>query len=208
MRATSEASGADGEGDLAVSAASLRRRTREPEARRSAILAAARAAFSEHGYAKTTIREVARRAGVTHGLVMMHFSSKEKLFLAAVPGTRDLAASVAGDAETLPERVASVFVQRMEAADGADPLIALIRCAAGDQQAASRLLAAIREDRLAAYKDALAGPDAARRVALVGAYLIGITFSRYVLREGPLADMAPEDLVAYIASTLRAILFG
>lgn len=99
----------------------------------------------------------------------MHFTSKEHLFLAAVPGTRDLAAKVAGDPEPLPERVASSFVNRMEAADGAEPFIALIRSAAGDQQAATRLLAAMQEHCRAAYRSALRAPNADRRVALVGA---------------------------------------
>jgi Tetracyclin repressor-like, C-terminal domain len=145
---------------------------------------------------------------VTHGLVMLHFTSKEQLFLAAVPGTRDLAASVAGDPATLPERVAASFVHRMETADGADPFIALIRSAAGDQQAATGLLAAMQEQSLAAYRSVLTAPDADRRVALAGAYLTGVTFSRYVLREGPLAQMPPQDLIGYMTSNLRAILSG
>jgi len=74
-----------------------RKRTRDPEGKRAAILAAARAVFAENGYEKATIREIARRAGVTHGLVVLHFTSKEKLFLAAVPGASILAASEAGD---------------------------------------------------------------------------------------------------------------
>ena len=183
-----------------------RKRIRAPEARRAAILAAARAAFSEHGYTKTTIREIAHRAGVTHGLVLMHFSSKERLFLAAVPGTRDVIVSVSGDSETLPERVARDYVTRMEAADVADPFIALIRSAADDQQAATGLLAAMQEQSLAAYQTVLTGSDTDRRVAILGAYLIGITFSRYVLRQGPLAEMSAKDLIGYMSSTLRSIL--
>lgn len=138
----------------------------------------------------------------------MHFTSKEHLFLAAVPGTRDLAAKVAGDPEPLPERVASSFVNRMEAADGAEPFIALIRSAAGDQQAATRLLAAMQEHCRAAYRSALRAPNADRRVALVGAHPIGVTFSRYVLREGPLAELLAQDLIGYMTSNLRTILLG
>lgn len=64
----------------------VRKRVRAPEVHREAILEAARAAFAERGYTRATIREIAGRAGVTHGLVMRHFGSKEQLFLAAVPG--------------------------------------------------------------------------------------------------------------------------
>src|SRR5215472_5696881 len=81
------------------------RRRRDPDASRAAILAAAREVFTERGYARATIREIARRAGVTHGLVMRHFGSKERLLLLALPGPRAIAGVVPGDLDTLPERV-------------------------------------------------------------------------------------------------------
>ncbi len=62
-----------------------RKRVRDPEAHRAAILGAARAAFAERGYARATIRDIAARAGVTHSLVMRHFTSKEGLFLSVSP---------------------------------------------------------------------------------------------------------------------------
>ncbi|WP_374938430.1 TetR/AcrR family transcriptional regulator [Streptomyces sp. Ru62] len=46
-----------------------------------------------------------RRAGVTHGLVIRHFGSKERLFVAAVPSSGDLMAEIAGDSGSLPTRV-------------------------------------------------------------------------------------------------------
>ncbi|MFI7027590.1 TetR family transcriptional regulator [Microbispora rosea] len=185
-----------------------RKRVRDPEARRAAILTAARSVFAERGYAKATIREIAQRAGVTHGLVVLHFSSKEQLFLAAVPGTRDLADSVRGDAEGLAGRVALAYVARMESADSADPFIALVRSAAGDQEAAKALLRAMREESIAAYRTVLTGPDVALRVDLLGAHLIGVTFSRYVLADGPIAAMPAGELTGYLTMTLDGILFG
>lgn len=182
------------------------RRTRDPEAKRVAILAAAQEEFAEHGFAGATIRAIARRAGVTHGLVMLHFSSKEQLFLAAVPGTRDLTGNVEGDLKGLPERIATAFVKRMESADGADPFIALVR-SAGDQEAARTLLRAMAQESLAAYREVLTGPDVEVRVELVGALLIGITFSRYVTRGGELATMSADRLIPYLTKALAAFLF-
>jgi hypothetical protein len=46
---------------------------------------------------------------------MSHFPSKEALFIAAVPGTRDLADNVAGDLDGLPGRVARAYVERTPA---------------------------------------------------------------------------------------------
>ncbi|BBH69940.1 TetR family transcriptional regulator [Actinoplanes sp. OR16] len=183
-----------------------KKRTRDPEKKRAAILAAAREVFAETGYEKATVREIARRAGVTHGLVVLHFSSKEQLFLAAVPGPSILSESVPGDRDGLPARVAGAYVKRMESAGGADPFIAVVRSAAGEQEVAKGLLRALREESLAAYREVLTGDDVDARVDLIGAHLIGITVSRYVLADGPLAAMPPEQLVGWLTRTLRVIM--
>jgi len=192
--------------EAADARALARKHVRAPEAHRAAILEAARAAFAERGYARATIREIAGRAGVTHGLVMRHFGSKEQLFLAAVPGPRDLPELLPGPAKTLPDRIARAFVARMERSDGNDPFLALIRSAASDERAATALYAAMRRTSTEAYRTVLTGPDADERIDLLASHLIGVAFSRYVLRSGPVAEMAPERLVAYLARTLRCVL--
>jgi AcrR family transcriptional regulator len=46
------------------------------------ILKAAEAAFSEHGFEKAQLEDVAARAGHTRGAIYAHYASKENLFLA------------------------------------------------------------------------------------------------------------------------------
>ncbi|MFG1925205.1 TetR family transcriptional regulator [Cryptosporangium sp. NPDC048952] len=184
---------------------------RDPEGHRAAILAAAREAFGERGYSGTTLREIARRAGVTHGLITQQFASKERLFLAAVPGNSDLASVAVGDPETLPERLAQGFVQRMEAGATTDPLIILIRSAASDERTAASLLAAMQEHSIDVYGSVLRGlpvDDLDARVTLVGAQMIGVAFVRHIARTEPLASMPPEQLTTHLARILRSILFG
>lgn len=53
-------------------------------ATRLAILDAATTCFSESGFAATTTREIARRAGVTQPLIHHYFGSKEALFEAVL----------------------------------------------------------------------------------------------------------------------------
>ena len=48
--------------------------------RREAIIAAAAQAFDAHGYAATTVDEVAAKAGISKGNVYNYFRSKEELF--------------------------------------------------------------------------------------------------------------------------------
>jgi AcrR family transcriptional regulator len=173
---------------------------------RAAILEAALAAFAERGYARATMRDIAQRAGVTHGLVQRHFGSKESLFLAAVPASRHWDNMIGGDPSELPDRIAQMFVARMEEAAGLDPLMAMIRSAASDVDAAKRLYVAMQARGAELYQDILGHPNGATRLQTLFALLIGVTFSRYVIGVGPLAEMSREALTAHLAACMRPIL--
>ena len=58
------------------------RLTAQGEATRDRILRASADAFGTHGYANTTLDEIAAAVGITKGAVLRHFSSKEQLFVA------------------------------------------------------------------------------------------------------------------------------
>lgn len=73
-----------GEGRMGMSGAeqdahSERRRKLSREARQLQLIEATIATLAKHGYARTTMGEVARTAGLSHGLVNFHFETKEKL---------------------------------------------------------------------------------------------------------------------------------
>lgn len=53
-------------------------------ARRIAIVEAASASFAEHGYERSSLRDIAARANVTHAALLRHFASKDELLLAAL----------------------------------------------------------------------------------------------------------------------------
>ncbi|MBT0769115.1 TetR/AcrR family transcriptional regulator [Kineosporia sp. J2-2] len=61
-----------------------RNRYAKGEARREAILAVALECFAELGYRNTSMREVARRAGLSQAGLLHHFPAKEDLFLAVL----------------------------------------------------------------------------------------------------------------------------
>jgi len=58
------------------------RRAVARERRHRCILAAAEELFAAQGYTKTTVDEIARRGGVSKGLVYEHYDSKEELLRA------------------------------------------------------------------------------------------------------------------------------
>ena len=57
---------------------------RRKEDRPGEITQAALAAFAEKGYAATRVDEVAKRAGVSKGLLYLYFKTKEDLFKAVI----------------------------------------------------------------------------------------------------------------------------
>src|SRR3954470_16421475 len=50
-------------------------------ARRATIIAAAREAFVDHGYDNASLRDIAKRAGITHQGLLRHFRGKPELLL-------------------------------------------------------------------------------------------------------------------------------
>ena len=66
-----------------------------PSTTRDAILSAARERFSEHGYDRVRMRDVAADAGVDVALVTYHFGSKDGLFGAALEMPSPMAALMA-----------------------------------------------------------------------------------------------------------------
>ncbi|MGW6796842.1 TetR family transcriptional regulator [Streptomyces chartreusis] len=184
------------------------RRVRDPELHRRAILDAAARAFAERGYSRATLRDIARRAGVTHGLVLRHFGSKENLFLTAVPGTRSIDELAEDSPEPLPARIAREYVRRLEAPESTDTFVALVRSTAADERAAGELYVAMQERTKATYRQLLGEHALEHRVPFLAALLVGVTFSRYVLRAGALADMSAERLIVDLTASIHALLYG
>lgn len=60
------------------------RRKLSREARQVQLIEATITTLATHGYARTTMGEVARAAGLSHGLVNFHFETKEKLLSATL----------------------------------------------------------------------------------------------------------------------------
>jgi AcrR family transcriptional regulator len=175
------------------------------------ILAAARHCFAQAGYDRTTIRQVAARAGVDAALVHRRFGGKLDLFLAAVGLPEDLTAlatsALSGDRDGVGARVVRTFVELWDDAPlrGAS-FAGLVRLAAGDQAGAARLAGYLRGTLAAALSGPLGVPDAERRVGLVGSQLLGIGMARYVLRLEPLASAPPETVAADLGRVVQHLL--
>ena len=65
------------------------RRSERAERRRQRVLDAAGQSFAARGFAKTTMDEIASRAGVSKGLLYAHFGGKEELLVRVMERTLD-----------------------------------------------------------------------------------------------------------------------
>ncbi|GLV86228.1 TetR family transcriptional regulator [Streptomyces lavendulae subsp. lavendulae] len=174
------------------------------------IRLAAREVFSERGYDKTSVRGVAKVAGVDPALVHHYFGSKDDLFAAAIEVSMEPALvvpAIIGDGpEGIGERLARYFLGIWENPVSRAPLLAVIRSALTHEAAAKVLRGLILRrvlERVAADLDV---PDPTLRAELAASHMIGIALLRYVVRVEPLASADPETIVALVAPTLQRYL--
>ncbi|MFF9044340.1 hypothetical protein [Streptomyces parvulus] len=140
---------------------------------------------------------------MTHGLVMRYFGSKEGLLHASIQEPDELDTVLLGGTEGPPERIATAFVERMEVSSSSDRLVALIRGAAAVDPLAIHLYLTMHARSARADRAAITGRDFDARVDHLGSALLGVNFSRYVVRAGTLAMMEPAELSRCPAELVR-----
>jgi AcrR family transcriptional regulator len=192
---------------------------------REAILAAARRRFADNGYDGATIRGIAADAGVDPALVHHFHGTKERLFAAAmelpvVPSellTSVLAAEHRrlGDefAGHLGEIVVRTVLTVWEVEDARASFLGMLRSASTNEQAARTLREFVTSTILAALSQAV-GPDGGEpdpvqrryRASLAASQIVGLGFTRYVLKLGPVTSASPADLIAAIGPTIQRYL--
>ncbi|MDQ1028396.1 AcrR family transcriptional regulator [Streptomyces umbrinus] len=178
-------------------------------AARDRILAAAREEFSERGYEKTSVRGIAKAAGVDSALVHHYFGTKEQVFEASIevafgPLLSAPGSIAEGPLDGVGERLARFFFGVWENPATRKALLAIIRSAVNNEVAASvfrRLISAQLLRRVAAQLDT---PDAELRAELAAAQLVGIAMLRYVIKVEPLTSANPEQIIARVAPVIQA----
>ncbi|MCX4576668.1 TetR family transcriptional regulator [Streptomyces sp. NBC_01571] len=185
-----------------------RTQTEAAPATRDRILDAAREEFSERGYEKTSVRGIAKAAGVDSALVHHYFGTKEQVFEAAVevafaPALAAPTAVEDGPLDGIGERLTRFIFGVWENPATRAPLLAIVRSAVNNETAAAvfrRLIAAQLLRRIAQQVDL---PDAELRAELAAAQLVGVAMLRYVIRVEPLASADLEPIVARVAPVVQ-----
>ena len=176
---------------------------------REEILDAARARFARLGYEKTSIRGIAAQAAVDPTLVLRFYESKERLFQEAIgwpfPPEEVIARLAGGDPAQLGERIARFVVDVWEQ-DGGQRIVALVRAASANEDAARALGEFLTHGIITPAAAALGAEVTPLRTAVVSAQLIGILFARYILATGPLAAATADELADVLAPELQELL--
>lgn len=183
-----------------------------------AILEAARSSFLAQGFARTTIRGVARAAGVDPALVSYYFGSKGDLFGASmnlrIRASEEIAQLLAGDLRTAGPRLVRLSMTAWDDSAGGATFRALLRWIATDdgapeaiqdyatQQLAEPIAAALGE------QTGMTAAVARERATLAGSQLVGLAMIRYVFRLEPIASASVDRLVETVGPTIQHYLTG
>jgi AcrR family transcriptional regulator len=176
---------------------------------RGQILATARAQFGARGYDATSVRAIAGEAGVDPALVHHYFGGKEQLFAACMQLPLDpsveLPALLAGDPADIGARLVRLQLRLWSEERGRESMMALVRSAASNDQAAAMLREFVTSVLLSRLRPVVGtGDDAPLRAAGAASQLIGMAFARYVVKVPELAEASEDDLVRTIGPAVQS----
>ncbi len=180
---------------------------------RGEIVDAAKRVFAAKGYDGASLRAVAREAGVDPALVHHYFDGKADLFVAAMAlpfDPRSVALHTAGPSPaSIGGRIIEGFLTMWDQAEGTGSSFA--SCVAG--MAASPSVAdAMREfvaERVWGTTSIEEGDsDSPTRHALVSSQLMGLAFTRYIMRVPPISTATPAEIARWAGPTLDRYISG
>jgi AcrR family transcriptional regulator len=175
---------------------------------REAILRAARVLFARLGFRGTTMRAVAKRAGVDMALIHHFFGSKPKLFAASVelPIDPEQVTALLATRPTAPgEAMARYYLEHLFV-ERSESITAMLRAGLGDPGCVPALRGLIERTIISAAAQGLGGKDARLRAELAGALMVGLFVTRCIVGVEPLATASVDDVVALLAPALDALL--
>ncbi|HEX4175538.1 MAG TPA: TetR family transcriptional regulator [Acidimicrobiales bacterium] len=174
---------------------------------RGEIVEAAKRVFADKGYEGTSLRGVAREAGVDPALVHHYFDGKASLFVAAMAlpfDPREVKEHAAGR-EYSGSRTIEGFLTMWDLAEGTGSSFASCLSA---MAASTNVADAMREfvnDRVWSvlrHNEGEAETLRRRRTAMVSSQLMGLAFARYILRVPPMSTASPKQIGRWVGPTL------
>jgi AcrR family transcriptional regulator len=180
---------------------------------RAEIVEAARQSFAESGYDQSSIRSIARRAGVDPALVHHYFEGKPELFVEALfmrtdPRRIAMAIHTQADRPGAGPELVRAFVMLWDRDNSSQTFVSAVQAVSASREAADGLREFLT-DRVWSYVGQGEEPDvAAMRHALIASQLFGLGWTRYILRLEPFASATPDQLAEWVGPTIDRYLQG
>jgi len=168
---------------------------------RAEIVDAARAVFSEHGYSEASMRGIARHARVDPALVHHYFADKAALFVEtmALPlDPREIKEQVQDEGfsgERLVERFLAQWERGRES--GSPSFVSLVQAMAASPEVVDNMREFVTE-RIGLH-GAPGDSEATQRLrsSLVSSQLLGLAWTRYVMRLEPMASASRAQVAKW-----------
>ncbi|MGH3357862.1 MAG: TetR family transcriptional regulator [Nocardioidaceae bacterium] len=186
------------------------RRSGTPDTR-GEILVAARAEFASKGFDQTSMRGVARAAGVDPALIHHYFDGKDGLFVAAM----DLPLSpreLLTEALDVPrEQVGETLIRTLLGVwddDAYRPaLLAVLRSLTGGGDVGVLVRRGFLEGMiLPVLQQQIEGTVSDRAVGLMATQIVGLIVARYLVGVEPIASMTRDELAELVGPTIQRYL--
>lgn len=180
---------------------------------REQILATARRLFAEHGFDGTSLRQVAREAGVDPAMVHHFFKGKDELFAMSVELPADPEEMLAGVDTMDPGHRAEAIVRavlRLWESPARHGLLAFVRGTIGSTAKTVLLREMVTRTILSRIMTGVPGPprEVRMRGNLIATQMVGLMLVRYVVRLEPLASASPDEVVRLVAPNVQRYLTG
>jgi AcrR family transcriptional regulator len=175
---------------------------------RSEIIEAAKQVFAEKGYDGTSLRAVARAAAVDPALVHHYFDGKADLFVSAMAlpfDPREVKEHAEGPGQPGPETV-EAFLAMWDKAEGTGSSFTSCLAAMASSPSVADAMREFVNERVWRARPPIEGESEAmgkRRTAMISSQLMGIAFTRYILRVPPVSTATPKEIGRWAGPTLR-----
>lgn len=179
---------------------------------RERILVNARELFALNGIDRTSIRAVAKAAGVDPALVHHYFGTKEQLFAAAIHipiNPMDVIRPMLDTPiEELGLKLPSLLLPLWDSELGAGLIATLRSLIAGDEVGLARsFLQELIGGTVGSRVDNPPGTGMLR-TQFVASQLMGVVMARYIIKVEPFASLPTEQIAQTIAPNLQRFLTG
>lgn len=172
---------------------------------RARLITAAREQFAARGFAGTSLRSVAREAGVDPSLISHYFGGRHGLLVATLDLPIDAMERITGvlteGPDGLGERLVRTFVSSWD--PHRDTISGLLRSIFEPDGVQGPVFQFVRTVLVDGLTEVLDGD--AVRADLVMAQVIGLGSARYVLEVDPLREAPIEDVVALYGPAIQAV---